>query len=105
MRRLIRWVIVTAVVQCVVLLFLAWVLPGFSLGETQTALLSAVVISIVLALAWPVINFIAGRFHPILFPILTFGLSRISPSTSSARSMSRGFGSIASGPASWSAWA
>src|SRR6478752_3991545 len=75
MRHLIRWVIVTAVVQCVVLLFLAWVLPGFSLGETQTALLSAAVISIVLALTWPLINIIAGRFHPIRFPILTFGLS------------------------------
>jgi uncharacterized membrane protein YvlD (DUF360 family) len=75
MRHLIRWIIVTAIIQCVVLLFLAWALPGFSLGETKTALLSAAIISIVLALAWPVINVIAGRFHPILFPILSFGLS------------------------------
>ena len=75
MRRLIRWVIVTAIIQCFVLLFLAWALPGFSLGEKKTALVSAAIISIVLALVWPIINFIAGRFHPILFPVLTFGLS------------------------------
>src|SRR6187399_3634052 len=75
MRHAIRWVIVTAITQCFVLLFLAWILPGFSLGERDTALLSAAIISLVLALVWPIITFVAGRFHPILFPILTFALS------------------------------
>lgn len=75
MRHLIRWTLITAVVQCFVLLVLAWLLSGFSLGSAGTALISAAIISAVIALAWPVILTIAGRFHPVLFPLLTFALA------------------------------
>jgi len=75
MRRFIRWFVVTALVQTFVLVVLQWILPGFDLGEWRDAVLSAVVISLFLALAWPFIYFIAARFHPILFPILTFVLT------------------------------
>jgi putative membrane protein len=75
MRRFLRWIIVTSIVQTFVLLFLAWVLPGFSLGEPQRAIFSALVISLVVAIAWPLIYRVAGEFHPILFPILTFVLT------------------------------
>src|SRR5215211_5768010 len=75
MRRFLRWIIVTAIVQTFVLLFLAWILPGFSLGEPQRAIFSALVISLVVAIAWPLIYRVAGEFQPILFPILTFVLT------------------------------
>jgi putative membrane protein len=75
MRRFIRWFVVTALVQTFILLILAWILPGFDLGKNQDAVLSAVIISLFLALAWPFIYFIAARVHPILFPILTFVLT------------------------------
>ena len=41
---------------------------GFSLGEFSRAVPSALLISAVLALTWPFIYTIAGRFHPALFP-------------------------------------
>src|SRR5262245_51300832 len=75
MRRYIRWLIGLAAIQTVILLLLSWLLPGFSLGELQRALPSALVISALLALAWPFIYILAGRFHPLLFPILTFALT------------------------------
>jgi putative membrane protein len=75
MRRFIRWFVGLAILQAIVLLFLAWLLPGFSLGELQRAIPSALLISAVLALAWPFIYLIAGRFHPALFPVLTFLLT------------------------------
>jgi len=75
MRRFIRWLVGVAIVQALVLLFLAWLLPGFSLGEFRRAVPSALLISAVLALAWPFIYTIAGRFHPALFPVLTFVLT------------------------------
>ena len=75
MRRFIRWFVGLAIVQALVLLLLAWLLPGFSLGEIQRAIPSALLISGLLALAWPFIYLIAGRFHPALFPVLTFLLT------------------------------
>ncbi len=75
MRHFIRWALGMAIIQTVVLLFWAWVLPGFSLGETKRAIFSALVISVVVALSWPLIYRISSRFHPILFPILTFVLT------------------------------
>jgi putative membrane protein len=75
MRRFIQWLIGLAVVQTVILLFLAWLLPGFGLGELQRSVPSALIISALLALAWPIIYILAARFHPMLFPILTFALA------------------------------
>jgi uncharacterized membrane protein YvlD (DUF360 family) len=75
MSRFIRWAVASAITQTILLVLLAWILPGFSLGSARGVVLSAVLISLALAISWPVIFLIANRFHPLLFPVLTFALS------------------------------
>jgi uncharacterized membrane protein YvlD (DUF360 family) len=75
MGRFVRWVIEAAIIQAFLLAFLSWVLPGFSVGQTWDALASGVVITLALAISWPQIYRFAGRFHPLLFPLITFLLT------------------------------
>jgi putative membrane protein len=75
MRRVIRWGVGAAVSQTVILVLLAWLLPGFGLGGLPGGLVGAVLISGAVALAWPFIYRVATRFHPLLFPIFTFVLT------------------------------
>jgi putative membrane protein len=75
MKRTTRGVIQSAIVQAVVLLLLAWLLPGLSVGGAWGALVSGVAITGTLAVTWPFIYRFAGRFHPLLFPLITFYLT------------------------------
>jgi uncharacterized membrane protein YvlD (DUF360 family) len=77
MGRTIRWAIQAAIIQAFVLWLLTWVLSGLSVGGFWGAILSAIVITGALAIAWPFIYRFAGRFHPLLFPVITFLLTGI----------------------------
>ncbi len=75
MSRATRWAIQAAVIQAAVLLLLAWWLSGLSVGGVWGAIVSSVVITGALAITWPFIYRFAGRFHPLLFPVITFFLT------------------------------
>lgn len=75
MGRFIRWAVGVAVTQTALLLLLAWILPGFRLSGLGSAIVAAIGISLALALAWPFIYSLSARFHPLFFPVLTFGLT------------------------------
>jgi uncharacterized membrane protein YvlD (DUF360 family) len=75
MTRFLRWALAIALTQTVLLMLLAWLLPGFALSGLRSAFAGAIVISVALAAAWPFVYALSARFHPILFPILTFALS------------------------------
>ena len=75
MGRFLRWALGLAVTQTALLWLLAWLLPGFTLSGLGAAVVGAILISLALALAWPFIYHLSARFHPILFPLLTFGLA------------------------------
>src|SRR5215212_9703748 len=75
MNRFVRWALAVALTQTVLLLLLAWLLAGFDLSGLRAAIVGAVVISLVLAATWPFIYSLSARFHPLLFPLLTFGLT------------------------------
>jgi Kef-type K+ transport system membrane component KefB len=61
MRRFFRWAVGTAITQTVVMVLLAWLLPGFPLGWPRRVFLSALSITLVVAIAWPFIDRIAIR--------------------------------------------
>jgi putative membrane protein len=75
MGRFLRWALGIAVTQTVLVWLLAALLPGFSLAGLRSTLAAAVLISLGLAFTWPFIYFLSARFHPLLFPLLTFILS------------------------------
>ena len=75
MRRFFDWAIGVAIVQSLVLAVLAWWLDGFEVGGARSLVLTAVLISLLQAGAWPVLYTLATRFHPLLFPFLSFILS------------------------------
>src|SRR5215218_8758968 len=75
MNRFVRWAIAVALTQTVLLLLLAWLLAGFNLSGVRAAIVSSVVISLALAVTWPFLYSLSARFHPLLFPLLTFGLT------------------------------
>lgn len=75
MSRFVRWSITIAIIEAVLLGLLDWLLSGFSVGDGWGTVVSAIVITLALALSWPVIYRFAGHFHPLLFPLITFVLS------------------------------
>jgi uncharacterized membrane protein YvlD (DUF360 family) len=70
-----RWAVGAIVTQTALIAVLAWILPGFTLGEPLSAVVAALAISLILAVSWPFIYRFSARFHPLLFPLLTFGLT------------------------------
>ena len=75
MSRFLRWALAVALTQTALLMLLAWLLAGFNLSGLRAALVGAVVTSLALAVAWPFIYSLSARFHPLLFPVLTFALT------------------------------
>jgi putative membrane protein len=75
MSRFLRWALAVALTQSALLMLLAWLLAGFNLSGLRAAFVGAVVISLALAAIWPVIYSVSARFHPLLFPVLTFALT------------------------------
>ncbi|HVL22600.1 MAG TPA: phage holin family protein, partial [Thermomicrobiales bacterium] len=75
MMRFLRWALGVAIIEALLLWLLSWMLPGFVLSGFQAALVGAVLISLALAIAWPLIYALSARFHPLLFPLLTFALT------------------------------
>jgi uncharacterized membrane protein YvlD (DUF360 family) len=75
MGRTIRWLIGAVITQTFLILVLDWIFEGFSTGSFWSAVVSAILISAILALSWPLIYRISARFHPVLFPILSFILT------------------------------
>jgi putative membrane protein len=75
MGRFVRWTIEAAIIQAVLLALLDWLLSGFSVGNGWETVASAIVITLALAVSWPFIYRFAGRFHPLLFPLITFLLT------------------------------
>ena len=74
MRRIVYWTIGFAISQALVLLLLAWILPGFNLTSFWAAVLTAVSVTVVTSATWPFIYGLAARFHPLLFPVVSFFL-------------------------------
>lgn len=54
------------------LALLAWLLPGFSFGDPDSVVATALLMTGAQTLAWPTIYRLAGLIHPLLFPIVTF---------------------------------
>ena len=75
MSRFLRWALAVALTQTALLMLLAWLLAGFNLSGLRAAFVGAIVISLALAAMWPVIYSVSARFHPLLFPLLTFALT------------------------------
>lgn len=75
MVRFVRWAVAVVSVQTVVLAVLSWIMPGFTVGAADSVALAAVLFTVAQAAAWPVIYGVAGKLHPLLFPILSFGLA------------------------------
>lgn len=73
--RFVRWAAILGVLQSFSLWILAVVLPGFTVGDTESVVIAAVSLTTVLAVSWPIIYWIAARLHPGLFPILSFAIS------------------------------
>src|SRR5579871_2447585 len=73
--RLARWAIGVAILQGLVLLLLAGVLPGFTVANLGVALLTALLITVVEAIAWPFLYELSVRVKPVLFPVLSFALA------------------------------
>jgi uncharacterized membrane protein YvlD (DUF360 family) len=64
-----------ACVQAVILWLLSLILPGFTLSGLKGAFIGAILIAGTLTVAWPFIYSLSARFHPILFPLIAFGLT------------------------------
>lgn len=75
MGRFLRGAIGIAITQTIVLWVLSWILPGLVLTGLGGAIQGAVWISLALAVAWPFIYRLSARFHPLVFPLITFGLT------------------------------
>ena len=77
MRRLVGWIVGVALSQGLILFLLAWILPGFDISGLAAAALMAVSVTLVVSATWPFIYGISARFHPILFPIVSFALTAV----------------------------
>lgn len=66
-----RWVVADVVIQALLLLLLAWLLPGFSLHSPAAVAVTALVITGLLAAALPIIYRVTAGLHPLLFPIVS----------------------------------
>ena len=75
MSRFLRWALGVALMQTALLVLLAWLLPGVTLSTPRSAVVGAILVSLALALTWPFIYRLSTRFHPLLFPVLTFALT------------------------------
>jgi len=68
----IRWAAQTAVLEGVILALLVWLLPGVTASGPGAIVLTAVLIAAAEAVAWPFLYRLAARFHPLIFPALSF---------------------------------
>ena len=75
MVRLVRWAITVSLVQGASLLLLAELIPGFELQATLDVAIVALMFTVTQLVCWPILYRISARVHPILFPILSLGLS------------------------------
>ena len=73
--RFVRWAIWVAVSQGIVLALLGRFLPGFTVGGPASVVVAAVLIVAGQAVTWPLIYWLAARFHPLLFPVFSLTLS------------------------------
>jgi uncharacterized membrane protein YvlD (DUF360 family) len=67
-----HWIRVAAMTaaQAGVLLLLAWLLDDFQLSNISWSVIAVIVISFVIGFTWPWAYRLAGRFHPIIFPLV-----------------------------------
>lgn len=63
--------------QALLLLLLAWILPGFWFSGPLVAIPAALAITAAQSLLWPLIYSVASRFGPLLFPVLSFFLTGV----------------------------
>ena len=75
MRRFIQWALIVVVFQGLILLLLAWLLPGFAIAGAGSALVAAALITVAQAIMWPVVFQVAARVHPLLVPVLSFAVA------------------------------
>ncbi len=75
MLRTAKWTIGVAVVDGLILLLLAWLVPGFWLAGVWAAVAMAVVGLGVGALLWPAMYRAAARLHALVFPVLAFAVT------------------------------
>ena len=67
-----HWVRVAAMTaaQAGALLLLAWILDDFQLSNITGAVIAVLVISFMIGFTWPWAYRLAGRFHPLVFPLV-----------------------------------
>jgi len=70
--RLIKWAILVAIVEGLILGILAWLLPGFSTKNFASLVLGGIVLILLGTGAWPLISAFSGHFTPVLFPVISF---------------------------------
>ena len=75
MVRFVRWAVSLGFLQSGSIAGLAWLLPGFTVGDPQNVVIAAVSITAALALFWPILYRMSARLHPALFPLLSFVLA------------------------------
>ena len=78
MRRFLGWIVGVAISQSLILLLLAWLLPGFEISGLRAAVLMAVIVTVVISASWPFNYRISTRFHPVLFPLVSVLLTAAS---------------------------
>lgn len=70
MSRLLRWLVVSVLLQAVALWLLSGVLDGFHLSSPRVALTLSLLLGVVEAAVWPVAYRYSARLHPAVFPVL-----------------------------------
>jgi putative membrane protein len=78
MFRALKWTIGVSILNGLLLLVLSWIVPGFDLSGFGAALLMALIGVVAGAFIWPFVYWLSSRFHPIVFPILSFVLTGFS---------------------------
>jgi putative membrane protein len=75
--RSVRRVVGLIVLQAVLLVLLAWILPGFWFSDPLMVVPAALAFTLAQSLLWPLIYSVASRFGPLLFPVLSFLLTGV----------------------------
>ncbi len=78
MLRTLKWTLGVSILDGILLLILSWIVPGFDLSGIGAAILMAAIGVAAGAFLWPFVYWLSSRFHPIMFPILSFVLTGFS---------------------------
>lgn len=75
MIRLVRWAVSVSLLQGMMLIVLAWLVPGFELALAPGIALVGFIFTVSQLVAWPLLYRVSTRIHPLIFPLLSLILS------------------------------